>query len=198
MPREKALVESSQLCAKGQCRIKAVRPIDELPRPPTMSEITGQQREDTAYHEAGHAVMGYVLQRFPLLVTIIPDGTGAVGKTEFEKYAPPGGYRYFDDTAEKKRDIRSRVLIDVAGTIAHDLKFPERDHDEGDKHDDYWARDLVGGNVSWEDHEEYLERTRQDGVALLKQNWHLVDKVAAALLQHGKLMRADFLAVCGL
>src|SRR5262249_43133055 len=106
--------------------------------------------EDTAYHEAGHAVMGCVLQRLPLWVSIIPDGKGVVGRTEFEQDGRPGGYSHFDQSDAKKAYIRVRVLIEVAGTIAHNIKFPDRVHDEGDANDEHWARDLVI-EVSWED-----------------------------------------------
>jgi cell division protease FtsH len=163
-----------------------------------MAERTEQQREETAYHEAGHAVMGFVLRRYPQSISIIPDGTGAVGKTEFDKDAPKGGFRYFDDSDAKRRYIRIRVLIEVAGTIAHDLKFPGRDHDQGDAHDNHWARELIVESVSWEDdHEVYLERTKQEATLLLKENWHLVEAVAGALLQWQTLTRAGLLQICG-
>ena len=117
-----------------------------------MSDPTKQNiEEDTAYHEAGHAVMGCILQTNPLWVSIVSDGAGGVGKTEFEDDWPPGGYRYLDEFEEKKKYIRIRVLIEVAGTIAHDIKFPDRDHDQGDVFDDYWARELIAESVNWED-----------------------------------------------
>jgi ATP-dependent Zn protease len=105
-----------------------------------MSGQTEVSSEETAYHEAGHAVMGCVLQRYPVSVSITADGKGLVGKTEFEQDAPPGGFRYFDCSEKKKRYIRTRVLIEVAGTIAHDMKYPGRAHDEGDANDEHWAR----------------------------------------------------------
>jgi len=143
--------------------------------------------------------MGCVLQRYPLWVTIVPDGSGAVGKTEFEKDAPPGGFRYLDQSEEKKRYIRIRVLIEVAGTIAHDLKFTGRAHDQGDAHDEHWARELIVESVSWEDDQEaYFEHTKQDGTALLKENWHLVEAVAVALLQRQTLAGAELLQICRL
>ncbi len=89
------------------------------------------------------------------------------------------------------------MLIEVAGTIAHDIKFPDRDHDQGDEFDDHWARQLVTDNVSWEDDREaYLERKKQEAKTLLKKHWLLVEKVAAALLQRQKLSRAELLEIC--
>lgn len=89
-------------------------------------------------------------------------------------------------------------MIEVAGTIAHDIKFPGRAYDEGDAYDEHWARDLVI-EVSWEDDRDaYLARAKQEAEALLQENWHLVENVAAALLQHRRLDRTDLLKICGL
>lgn len=49
--------------------------------------------------------MGCVLGRHPLSVSIVADGRGAVGKTEFEQDAPPGGFRHFDQSETKKKYI---------------------------------------------------------------------------------------------
>jgi ATP-dependent Zn protease len=164
-----------------------------------MSGQTEVSKEETAYHEAGHAVMGCVLQRYPLSVSIVADGKGVVGKTEFEQDAPQGGFRYFDDSDGKKRHIRTRVLIEVAGTIAHDIKYPGRAHDEGDANDDHWAQQLVTEGVRIEDDREgFLTRARQEAEALLKDNWGLVEKVAAALLRRQELSRTELLEVCEL
>jgi ATP-dependent Zn protease len=122
-----------------------------------------ENKEETAYHEAGHAVMGCVLERHPLSVSIVGDGKGAVGQTEFEQDAPLGSFRHFDQSETKKKYIRTRVLIEVAGTIAHDIKFPERAHDEGDAYDDHWAKQLVTEGVHVEDDRDgYLASARQE------------------------------------
>jgi cell division protease FtsH len=164
-----------------------------------MSGQAEGSKEETAYHEAGHAVIGCVRQRYPLSVSIVSDGKGAVGKTEFEQDAPPGGFRYFDDSDEKKRYMRTRVLIEVAGTIAHDIKYPGRAHDEGDANDDHWARQLVTEGVRVEDNREgYLAHAKQEAEALLRDNWYLVAKVAAALLRYQELSGAELLEVCEL
>jgi ATP-dependent Zn protease len=162
-----------------------------------MSDQMEENKEKTAYHEAGHAVMDCVLEHYPLSVSIVADGTGAVGNTEFEQDAPPGGFRYFDESEKKKKYIRTRVLIEVAGTIAHDIKFAGRAHDQGGAHDDRSARQLVIEGVPMEDdRENYLAGARREAETLLKENWHLVDKVAAALLQRQELSRVELLEAC--
>ena len=64
-----------------------------------MSDQT-KQDEETAYHESGHAVMGCLVQRFPLWVSIIPDGRGGVGRTEFD--TDGRRYSHFDQSDAKK------------------------------------------------------------------------------------------------
>ncbi|MET4121119.1 hypothetical protein ABIB85_007587 [Bradyrhizobium sp. JR1.5] len=103
----------------------------------TVSHEMEENKIETAYHEAGHAVMGCLLERLPISVSIVADVKGAVGKTEFEQDAPPGGFRHFDGSERKKKYIRTLVLIEVAGTIPYDIEFPGRAHDQGDAHDDY-------------------------------------------------------------
>jgi len=138
--------------------------------------------------------MACILERYPQSVSIMPDGMGAVGKAEFDRDAPAGGWRYFDRSDEKQTYIRMRVLIDLSGTIAHDLKFPGRAHDQGDENDANWARDLVVENVSWEeDRESYLTRSREEASALLKAHWPWVEAVALALLQREALSGEDIL-----
>jgi ATP-dependent Zn protease len=161
-----------------------------------MSDKMEVNKEETAYHEAGHAVIGYVLERYPLSVSIVADGKGVVGKTEFEQDAPPGGFRYFDQSEMKKKYIRTRVLIEVAGTIAHDIKFPGRAHDEGDANDDHWAKLLVIEGVHFEhDRDAYLGSASQEAEDLLKKNWPLVEKLAAALLERHELSRTELLEI---
>jgi hypothetical protein len=49
-----------------------------------------------------------------------------------------------------------------------------------------------------DDREGYLAHAKQEAEALLRDNWHLVDKVAAALLRRQELSRAELLEVCEL
>jgi hypothetical protein len=45
---------------------------------------SSSEEEETAYHEAGHAVMGCILGRPPLCVSIVPDAHGNVGQTTLQ------------------------------------------------------------------------------------------------------------------
>ncbi|WP_368508725.1 hypothetical protein [Bradyrhizobium lupini] len=73
-----------------------------------MSDEMEEIKIETACHEAGHAVMGCLLERLPISVSIVADVKGAVDKTEFEQDAPPGGFRHFDESERKKKYIRTR------------------------------------------------------------------------------------------
>ena len=57
------------------CGFETVMPTNKTPKPPA-------DEEATAYHEAGHAVVGAIRGRAPLFVTIIRSGRFA-GRTEF-------------------------------------------------------------------------------------------------------------------
>jgi ATP-dependent Zn protease len=70
-------------------------------------ESTDLTLTDTAYHEAGHAVIGILVGRLPLSATIVPDGTGMVGKVEFDSDAPPQARRHFDTSAIKRNYARA-------------------------------------------------------------------------------------------
>ncbi|MET4323594.1 hypothetical protein ABIC02_007384 [Bradyrhizobium sp. RT5a] len=59
-------------------------------------------------------------------------------------------------------------MIEVAGTIAHDIEFPGRAHDQGDAYDDCWAKELVTEGVHFEDDRDgYLASARQDAEGVL-------------------------------
>jgi hypothetical protein len=146
--------------------------------------------EITAYHEAGHAVAGYLLGYLPIDVTIERDGA-IVGRTNFDPM-PDSLKDYLNESREKREYIRARVITECAGTIATDIKFPGRSHDEGDTHDHYWTEKLMEETIIWEGHieknlAEFLDETR----TLLNRNWLWVEAVAAALLDSKSLTRLE-------
>src|ERR1700730_12322741 len=96
----------------------------------------------TAYHEAGHAVMGALRDLLPLFVSIVPTGNGVVARTEFPD-APPAFKNYLCASPEKQAYIETVVLIEVAAAIAHDFHTPGRVHDAGDAHDLQRARAFI-------------------------------------------------------
>lgn len=157
-----------------------------------------QQRESTAYHEAGHVVTAYSFGRYPQASSIIPNNRGVVGTTEFDFDVPESAKRWFDNSEEKQRYIEMRVLITLAGSIAHDLREPGRIHDEGDSEDYQRARRIVEEAVSWDDdHRRYLERAVETTRSILVRHWLQVQIVAAALLDRDSLARHEICQLLG-
>jgi hypothetical protein len=68
---------------------------------------------------------------------------------------PKIGYRefrgHFGGSPAKRAYIETRILTGVAGTIAHDLRFPGRVHDAGDVNDNGGARAILEDNAGWAD-----------------------------------------------
>jgi hypothetical protein len=151
--------------------------------------------EGTAYHEAGHAVVGAACGRAPISATIIPDSAGAVGKTEFLEDWRPEYTTHFGDSPEKRIYIETRILTSVAGTIAHDLRFPGRAHDPADANDDRISRELIEDNAGWADNDRDSYLNRLEGIALdlLQTNWAWVEGVARALMERKTIFTADII-----
>jgi hypothetical protein len=148
--------------------------------------------EATAYHEAGHAVVGAVRGRASIFVTIVPDG-GAAGKNEFSKDGPPEFKSHLGDSPEKRAYIETRILTKVAGTAAHDLRFPERAHDAGDEYDERCARAIIEDNAGWadRDRDSYFQQLQETARCLLQTNWPWVEAVARALIERKTISAAE-------
>jgi ATP-dependent Zn protease len=103
------------------------------PGPTARIEVeTVEEEMETAYHEAGHAVCGCVLGRYPTSATIKRDGHIA-GKTEFEPGVPSHGRRHFDQSPERRKYAEQRIVGELAGSAAHDLLRPGRTRDVADE-----------------------------------------------------------------
>jgi hypothetical protein len=148
--------------------------------------------EATAYHEAGHAVVGALRDRWPIFITIVAEG-GVAGKTEFPDDWPPEYQRYLGDSPAKRICIETRVLIAVAGTIAHDLLVPNRDHDSGDDCDSRRALGFIECCACWaEDNRDgYLRQIQTRARDVLETNWPWVEAVASALIERKTLLKAE-------
>lgn len=78
--------------------------------------MTEQEKESTAYHEAGHAIVGYLSEEHDPIhkVTIIPRGR-ALGVTQF---LPEG-----DSISQSKRKILGDIATAYGGRIAEFMKY---------------------------------------------------------------------------
>ncbi len=184
--------------------------------------ITPEEKEIVAYHEAGHAVVGWFLEHAsPLLkVSIVPRGTAALG---YAQYLPREQYLY------TKEQLLDTVCMALGGRVAEDITFgristgAQNDLERTTK----IAYDMVTvygmneklGNLSYVDTQgEYsfkkpysdttaelideevrkfinsaYERTRE----LLEEKKDLHDQVAQALLEHEVIHKADLEKILG-
>lgn len=147
----------------------------------------------TAYHEAGHVVMGCITRRIPVSVTIVADGR-VQGMVRFDDIVPESAKRQFDRSPEHERYISDRVMGELAGSIGHDLGCPGRERDEGDEHDDANALRLLYESLAWvENKEAYVAQKRQAARELLAERQDILRAVAEALLKHKTLTRDQIL-----
>jgi hypothetical protein len=150
------------------------------------------ERVATAYHEAGHAVMALLLGREPKGASIQRRGDVA-GFVDFDKDFPASMLSYFDKSEPKRIYFEMRVMITVAGTVAHDILTPGRPHDAGDDMDDREARDLFLDHweASNDEREAYIGRLVGRARDALLASWPAVERVARALLENGELSRSE-------
>ena len=78
-----------------------------------MSDV---EKKNTAYHEAGHAVVGYLVGCDPVhMITIVPTGRGALGYTSFR----PEADRY----QMYKQDYKNEIAMGLGGRAAEEIIF---------------------------------------------------------------------------
>jgi len=184
--------------------------------------ISPEEKKIVAYHEAGHAIVGWYMEHAsPLLkVSIVPRGIAALG---YAQYLPKEQYLY---TAEQMRDI---MCMSLGGRAAEELKF--KSISTGAQNDlervTHMAYDMVTlygmnekiGNVSFYDPQKeygftkpYSEKTAEvidDEVRkiisesfirtkeLLKSKWEEYEKIAKALLEKEMIFKSDMEELIG-
>ncbi len=74
------------------------------------------EKKNTAYHEAGHAVVGYLLGTDTVhMITIVPTGKGALGFTSFR----PEADRY----QKYKQEYKNDIAMTLGGRAAEEIIF---------------------------------------------------------------------------
>ncbi len=78
--------------------------------------MSDQEKKNTAYHEAGHAVVGYLTGCDPVhMITIVPTGRGALGYTSFR----PEADRY----QMYKQEYKNQIAMALGGRAAEEIVF---------------------------------------------------------------------------
>ncbi len=78
--------------------------------------MSDAEKKNTAYHEAGHAVVGYLCGCDPVhLITIVPTGRGALGYTSFR----PEADRY----QMYKQEYKNEIAMALGGRAAEEIIF---------------------------------------------------------------------------
>jgi hypothetical protein len=154
--------------------------------------MNSRELEATAYYEAGHAVVGAIRDRPPITVSVVPDGDVA-GRNDFPEDWLPEFRGHFGGSPAKRAYIETRILTGVAGTIAHDLRFPGRVHDAGDVNDNGGARAILEDNAGWadDDRDGYFRQLCANARDLLQTNWPWVEAVAVALIVRKTISGAE-------
>ncbi len=145
--------------------------------------MTDKQKESTAYHEAGHAIVGYLVPEHDPVhkVTIIPRGR-ALGVTFF---LPEG-----DQVSISQKQLESKLSTLYAGRLAEDLIYGEENISTGASNDIKVATNIARNMVTqWgfsdklgpilyteDDGEVFLGRSMAKAKHMSDETAHLIDE----------------------
>ena len=159
-----------------------------------MTQRRKSQIEATAYHEAGHAVIAYLLGYKPQSATIVPtvDAAGPLIHAN-----PLYGFQLdIDGSDEARLHVESAITICFAGPIAQKRYSPRswrRVHGQWD-HD---AIAELGLRVCGSDEQAaaFIRWREIVTLDLVKANWLRIQQVAGQLLERERLSHADLDAI---
>ncbi|MBE2894217.1 ATP-dependent zinc metalloprotease FtsH [Spirabiliibacterium falconis] len=151
--------------------------------------MTDKQKESTAYHEAGHAIVGYLVPEHDPVhkVTIIPRGR-ALGVTFF---LPEG-----DQISISQKQLESKLSTLYAGRIAEELIYGEENISTGASNDiqvatniarkmvtEWGFSDKLGPVLYAEDEGEvFLGRSMAKAKHMSDETAHLIDEEVRAIV----------------
>jgi hypothetical protein len=155
----------------------------------------------TAYHEAGHAVAAFLLNRGPRKATITPDGEALGSVTDMGRAAEPsGGGGYWELAARARRRVDHAIIELMAGGTA-EAHFLGREtyRDSGAlaraASDHGEISDLMD-ELAWPSRRQgngylvFLEATTRDLIEG-EAGWRLVEALAKALLDRKTLSASE-------
>jgi len=138
-----------------------------------------QREAATAYHEAGHAVVGRVLGLVCGGATIVPNFDEM--EAGFAVTEDPNLIYYVWEDRGKFREfvsvMRGRIMTYMAGREAEIVAFGSHNLGDGDN-----LHQIAFMANSEHISDDYLERLRPKVRTRLHRHWHKVERVASALL----------------
>ncbi|TGZ98738.1 ATP-dependent zinc metalloprotease FtsH [Rodentibacter pneumotropicus] len=151
--------------------------------------MTEKQKESTAYHEAGHAIVGYLVPEHDPVhkVTIIPRGR-ALGVTFF---LPEG-----DQVSISQKQLESKLSTLYAGRLAEDLIYGEENISTGASNDIKVATNIARNMVTqWgfseklgpilyseDEGEVFLGRSMAKAKHMSDETAHVIDEEVRAII----------------
>ena len=151
--------------------------------------MTDKQKESTAYHEAGHAIVGYLVPEHDPVhkVTVIPRGR-ALGVTFF---LPEG-----DQISISQKQLESKLSTLYAGRLAEDLIYGEENISTGASNDIKVATNIARNMVTqWgfsdklgpilyteDDGEVFLGRSMAKAKHMSDETAHVIDEEVRAIV----------------
>ena len=151
--------------------------------------MTDKQKESTAYHEAGHAIVGYLVPEHDPVhkVTIIPRGR-ALGVTFF---LPEG-----DQVSISQKQLESKLSTLYAGRLAEDLIYGEENISTGASNDIKVATNIARNMVTqWgfsdklgpilyteDDGEVFLGLSMSKAKHMYDETAHVIDEEVRAIV----------------
>ena len=151
--------------------------------------MTDKQKESTAYHEAGHAIVGYLVPEHDPVhkVTIIPRGR-ALGVT----FVLPEG----DQVSISQKQLESKLSTLYAGRLAEDLIYGEENISTGASNDIKVATNIARNMVTqWgfsdklgpilyteDDGEVFLGRSMAKAKHMSDETAHVIDEEVRAIV----------------
>jgi hypothetical protein len=158
-----------------------------------LKKIRPSPRESTAFHEAGHAIVGHLLGWDIDGITIIATEYFRGYTLRRRRQAFPGIVDYDIKKGERPDDgpLADRLTLLYAGIVAQRLLCTQRGVSSKPVHlgrDIREARNSVR-NLSKEEQIELLDSAEKHAMKLLAdpQNWQILERIAAELLEFGTL-----------
>lgn len=150
-------------------------------------------REASAYHEAGHAVMAFLLGHRITSVTIKPGVTAEGESYSGMVYSRPRGRIDFDvSTPAMRIKVENMIMVTLAGDVAQRRFNPRSSRNWHASADRSAAADMAFSQTSsGEQATAFLAwlhiRTRD----VIHGRWNVVERVAAALMDRETLSATD-------